>query len=101
MYPTNIRLPDSTHEKLKIMARKTNMGKTVAEIVKNYSGEPLIQEGTRFTGLNLDDETLAALDKIQVDNNVKSRNQALVLLIEQAWKKTVLSEYAQSAVNQS
>lgn len=101
MYPTNIRLPDSTHEKLKIMARKTNMGKTVSGIIKNYDGTPLAQEGTRFTGLNLDDETLAALDKIQADNNIKSRNQALVLLIEHAWKSAVLSEYVKANGHQS
>ena len=85
---TVFQIPTSARNALKKLSHG-NLSHALIKIIKenaatifDYEPDP----ATR-TGIVCDQDTIDILDNIVARNNLKSRNQAVTLLIEKAWKE--------------
>ena len=82
-----LRLPQDVADKLHDLARRTSKADALAKAIGRYKDEPFEGEApTRATTLTISDEASATIDIIVTKNNLKSRNQAVILIIERAWE---------------
>lgn len=88
-----LKAPASTHDKLEDLTGPRRQRKTrtdvLVELADRYLNEPIqpADDPVKCSGFKLPADTVRALDAIVTKNNLKSRNQAVVLIIERAWEE--------------
>ena len=82
-------IPTTTKNKLSSLAGPLNHSQFLeALLYKKAAAELHFEEDpVQKTSYFIDQDTIDILDNIVARNNLKSRNQAVTLLIEKAWKE--------------
>lgn len=90
MDPYVISLPIETHDHLHDLARRTSKTEILRRLLRAYQDQPLIPPDTapKRTSFSLDEADVAIIDEIQRKNGLKSKTQAVTLLIEAAWQES-------------
>lgn len=87
MHRTNFLLSQKAHDQIHDLSKRASKQSTLNAIIENYDGAPLEPDVASASTYTLTDENFARLDQIKTLNNLKSRNQTVELLINQAWER--------------
>lgn len=83
-----LRFTQDIADKLHDLSKRGTKTDTVARIVSQYQDAKFDpNEPLKCTTLNVQDSTISTIDAIVSKNGLKSRNQAVSLIIERAWQE--------------
>ena len=83
----SLLLPISTRKKLNDLVPGRGKAKLLQRLIKEYSGETLEEDTATNSVFPLDEDDIKALDAIQAQNGIRSRNLTMILLIDLAYAK--------------
>lgn len=80
----SLLLPISTRKKINDLVPGRGKAKLLQRLIKEYSGETLEEDTATNSVFPLDEADIKALDAIQAQNGIRSRNLTMILLIDLA-----------------
>ena len=83
----SLLLPKSTRDKLNDLIPGRGKAKLLQRLIKEYSGEMLEEDTATNSVFPLDEADIKALDAIQAQNGIRSRNLTMILLIDLAHQR--------------
>ena len=83
----SLLLPISTRKKLNDLVPSRGKAKLLQRLIREYDGETLEEDTATNSVFPLDEDDIKALDAIQAQNGIRSRNLTMILLIDLAYAK--------------
>lgn len=83
----SLLLPVSTRKKLNDLAPGRGKAKLLQRLIHEYRGETLEEDTATNSVFLLDEDDIKALDAIQAQNGIRSRNLTMILLIDLAYAR--------------
>lgn len=83
----SLLLPISTRKKLNDLVPGRGKAKLLQKLIHEYSGETLEEDTATNSVFPMDETDIKALDAIQAQNGIRSRNLTMILLIDLAYEK--------------
>ena len=80
----SLLLPVSTRKKINDLVPGRGKAKLLQRLIKEYRGETLEEDTATNSVFPLDEDDIKALDAIQAQNGIRSRNLTMILLIDLA-----------------
>lgn len=83
----SLLLPVSTRKKINELVPSRGKAKLLQRLIREYDGETLEEDTATNSVFPLDESDIKALDAIQAQNGIRSRNLTMILLIDLAYAK--------------
>lgn len=83
----SLLLPISTRKKLNDLVPGRGKTKLLQRLIREYGGETLEEDTATNSVFPLDESDIKALDAIQAQNGIRSRNLTMILLIDLAYAR--------------
>ena len=80
----SLLLPVSTRKKINDLVPSRGKAKPLQQIIREYDGTTLEEDTATNSVFPLDESDIKALDAIQAQNGIRSRNLTMILLINLA-----------------
>ena len=80
----SLLLPISTRKKLNDLVPSRGKAKLLQQLIREYDGTTLEEDTATNSVFPLDEADIKALDAIQAQNGIRSRNLTMILLIDLA-----------------
>ena len=80
----SLLLPISTRKKINDLVPSRGKAKLLQQLIREYDGETLEEDTATNSVFPLDEADIKALDAIQAQNGIRSRNLTMILLINLA-----------------
>ena len=80
----SLLLPVSTRKKINDLVPSRGKAKLLQRLIREYDGTTLEEDTATNSVFPLDEADIAALDAIQAQNGIRSRNLTMILLIDLA-----------------
>ena len=77
----SLLLPISTRKKINDLVPGRGKAKLLQRLIREYNGETLEEDTATNSVFPLDEDDIKALDAIQAQNGIRSRNLTMILLI--------------------
>ena len=83
----SLLLPKSTRKKINDLVPSRGKAKLLQQLIREYDGTTLEEDTATNSVFPLDESDIRALDAIQSQNGIRSRNLTMILLIDLAYAK--------------
>ena len=83
----SLLLPLSTRKKINDLVPGRGKAKLLQQLIREYDGTTLEEDTATNSVFPLDESDIRALDAIQAQNGIRSRNLTMILLIDLAYAK--------------
>ena len=83
----SLLLPLSTRKKINDLVPSRGKAKLLQQLIREYDGTTLEEDTATNSVFPLDESDIKALDAIQAQNGIRSRNLTMILLIDLAYAK--------------
>ena len=83
----SLLLPLSTRKKINDLVPSRGKAKLLQQLIREYDGTTLEEDTATNSVFPLDESDIKALDAIQAQNGIRSRNLTMILLINLAYAK--------------
>lgn len=83
----SLLLPKSTRDKLNDLVPGRGKGNLLLDLIHKYDGTPLEEDTATSSVYDMTEADIAALDAIQAQNGIRSRNLTMILLIDLAYAR--------------
>lgn len=80
----SLLLPKSTRDKLNDLIPGRGKGDLLVKLIREYDGATLEEDTATNSVFPMDEDDIKALDAIQAQNGIRSRNLTMILLIDLA-----------------
>lgn len=83
----SLLLPKSTRDKLNDLIPGRGKGDLLVKLIREYDGTTLEENTATNSVFPVDEDDIKALDAIQAQNGIRSRNLTMILLIDLAYDR--------------
>lgn len=83
----SLLLPKSTRDKLNDLIPGRGKGDLLVKLIREYDGATLEENTATNSVFPMDEDDIKALDAIQAQNGIRSRNLTMILLIDLAYDR--------------
>lgn len=83
----SLLLPKSTRDKLNDLIPGRGKGDLLVKLIREYDGATLEEDTATNSVFPMDEDDIKALDTIQAQNGIRSRNLTMILLIDLAYDR--------------
>ncbi len=83
----SLLLPKSTRDKLNDLIPGRGKGDLLVKLIREYDGATLEEDTATNSVFPMDEDDIKALDAIQAQNGIRSRNLTMILLIDLAYDR--------------
>lgn len=83
----SLLLPKSTRDKLNDLIPGRGKGDLLVKLIREYDGATLEEDTATNSVFPMDEDDVKALDAIQAQNGIRSRNLTMTLLIDLAYDR--------------
>lgn len=83
----SLLLPKSTRDKLNDLIPGRGKGDLLVKLIREYDGATLEEDTATNSVFPVDEDDIKALDAIQAQNGIRSRNLTMILLIDLAYDR--------------
>jgi len=83
----SLLLPKSTRDKLNDLIPGRGKGDLLVKLIREYDGATLEEDTATNSVFPMDEDDVRALDAIQAQNGIRSRNLTMILLIDLAYDR--------------
>lgn len=83
----SLLLPISTRKKINDLVPSRGKAKLLQRLIREYDGTTLEEDTATNSVFQLDEGDIKALDAIQAQNGIRSRNLTMILLIDLAYAR--------------
>ena len=83
----SLLLPKSTRDKLNDLIPGRGKGDLLIKLIREYDGATLEEDTATNSVFPVDEDDIKALDAIQAQNGIRSRNLTMILLIDLAYDR--------------